>query len=111
MNVQKSADGIVAECPSKWLGLGEGLNLRQRARRLCLRDGATPDKSAVMIWRQSNVASFEVTTGVVTLYAREAPHADPHAGCCGEGGLETHSYPIRFLFHYSASHFPLYVST
>jgi len=25
---------------------------------------------------------------------RETPCADPHAGCCGEGGLETRPYPI-----------------
>ena len=25
----------------------------------------------------------------------EPPGADPHAGWCGEGGLETRPYPIR----------------
>ncbi len=25
----------------------------------------------------------------------ETPYADPHAGCCGEGGRETRPYPIR----------------
>jgi hypothetical protein len=29
------------------------------------------------------------------LPVREPPGADPHAGWCGEGGLNTHPYPIR----------------
>ena len=65
------------------MGHGEGLNLRQRERRLCLRDGVAPVKGEVIFWRQSDVASFEVMTWVITLYAKEAPRADPHAGCCG----------------------------
>ena len=44
------------------------------------------------------VTSFGVMTGVITLYAREAPRADPHAGCCGGWGLETPGYPIMFHF-------------
>jgi hypothetical protein len=30
--------------------------------------------------------------------ANETPCADPHAGCCGEGGLDTRPYPISCLF-------------
>lgn len=28
----------------------------------------------------------------------ETPCADPHAGCCGEGWLDTSPYPIRLIF-------------
>jgi len=54
------------------VGNGEGLNLRQRERRLCLSDDAAPAKGAVIFWRQSDVTSFGVMTGVITLYAKEA---------------------------------------
>lgn len=27
----------------------------------------------------------------------ETPCADPHAGCCGDWGLETPGYPIRLM--------------
>jgi len=79
------------------MGHGEGLNLRQRERRACLRGSVAPDKGEVIPWRQDDVTSFGVTTWVVTLYARETPRADPHAGCCGEGGLKTRPYPISHL--------------
>ena len=28
----------------------------------------------------------------------ETPCADPHAGCCGEGWLDTSPYPISYFF-------------
>ena len=73
---------------------GEGLNPCQRVRRLCLSDGVVPDEGEVINWRHSDVTSFEVMLGSISVYAREAPRADPHAGCCGEGGLNTRPYPI-----------------
>ena len=81
------------------MGQGEGLNLRQRERRLCLREGVAPVEGEVIIWWQDDVTSFEVMTWVIILYAKEAPRADPHAGCCGGWGLETPGYPIMHPFY------------
>ncbi len=80
--------------PIVMVGAREGLNLCQRERRLCLRDDAAPDEGEVMSWRQGDITSFGVMTGVIALYARGAPCADPHAG---SWGLETPGYPIRRL--------------
>ncbi len=88
------------------MGQGEGLNPCQRVRRLFLRDGEVPDKGKVINWRHSDVTSFEAMLWSIALYAREAPRADPHAGCCGEGGLETRPYPIScFIGKIVAIHF------
>lgn len=77
------------------MGQGEGPNLRQRVRHIYLRVDVMPDKGLVVIWRYGGVAGFEVTVDLVILVAKEAPRADPHAGCCGEGGVETRPYLTR----------------
>jgi len=39
-----------------------------------------------------------VMVGLSFTILSETPCAEPHAGCCGDWGLETPGYPIRHLF-------------
>jgi len=37
-----------------------------------------------------------VMDGLRFIMLNETPCAEPHAGCCGDWGLETPGYPIMF---------------
>jgi hypothetical protein len=73
--------------------------LQRAGRSSKARQGDEPDRGSLN--RRRLIATLVLDGNFselnrLTLF-EEAPHTDPHVGCCGGGGRESPCYPIRLL--------------